>query len=112
MTDIEKEDESDMLRSILSQFEYTYLVCDWDRKGVPFRTYFYVPEIHPITGVEFHEREDDAHVLKVQYYIYMYIYTLYLSHTSMPTHSYTHTHTLYFELPWYIVHVICCTICG
>jgi len=25
----------------------------------------YVPEVHPITGMEFHEREDDAHVLKV-----------------------------------------------
>ena len=25
----------------------------------------YVPEIHPITCDEYHEREDDAHVLKV-----------------------------------------------
>ncbi len=30
-----------------------------------FRTYMYVPESHPITSMEYHEREDDAHVLKV-----------------------------------------------
>ena len=65
-----------MLRSILAQFEYTFQVCDWDRKGVPFKVHFYVPEVHPITGAEFHEREDDAHVLKVHYHtpsdMYMY----------------------------------------
>ena len=54
--------EVDILRSILSQLEYRYQVCLWDRKGVPFRTYMYVPEEHPITRREFHER---AHVLKV-----------------------------------------------
>lgn len=67
-----------MLRSILVQFEYTFQVCDWDRKGVPFKVpfkvHFYVPEVHPISGAEFHEREDDAHVLKVHYHMYMYIY--------------------------------------
>ena len=62
----EKEETIDMLRSILAQFEYHYQVCLWDSKGVPFRTYLYVPEIHPITGKEFHEREDFAHVLKVK----------------------------------------------
>lgn len=52
------EDTCDMLRSILAQFEYSYQVCLWDSKGVPFRVHMYVPEIHPITGKEFHERED------------------------------------------------------
>lgn len=56
-----------MLRSILAQLEYRYQVCEWDNAGVPFRTYLYVPEKHPITGSEFHEREDFAHVLKVQF---------------------------------------------
>ena len=54
-----------MLRSILSQLEYQHQVCSWDEKGVPFRTYIYVPEVHPITKRKFHEREDFAHVLKV-----------------------------------------------
>ena len=53
-----KEEKIDMLRAILAQFEYQYQVRLWDSKGVPFRTYMYVPEIHPITGEEFHERDD------------------------------------------------------
>lgn len=62
-----EEDEEDILRSILAQLEYRYQICTWDASGVPFRTYLYVPETHPITGCEFHEREDFAHVLKVLY---------------------------------------------
>ena len=58
----EKEDEEGMLHSILAQVEYSYQICKWDDAGMPFRTYMYVPEI---TGSEFHEREDFAHVLKV-----------------------------------------------
>ena len=65
---IDKEEESDMLRSILAQFDYCHQVCSWDRKGVPFKIHMYVPEIHPITKEEYHEREDDAHVLKVCVY--------------------------------------------
>ena len=60
----------DKLRSILAQFEYQYQVCLWDSTGVPFRTYLYVPENHPLAGKEFHEREDFAHVLKVLYLYY------------------------------------------
>lgn len=58
----------DILRSILAQLEYRYQICQWDMKGVPFRTYMYVPEVHPITKKKFHEREDFAHVLKVCYH--------------------------------------------
>ena len=54
-----------MLRSILAQMEYSYMICKWDDSGVPFCTYMHVPEKHPLTGSEFHEREDFAHVLKV-----------------------------------------------
>ncbi len=60
-----KEDLCDKLRSIMSQLEYTYQICTWDDQGVPFKTHFYVPEVHPTTKSEFHEREDDAHILKV-----------------------------------------------
>lgn len=73
----DKEETSDMLRSILAQFEYHYQICLWDSKGVPFRTYLYVPETHPITGREFHEREDFAHLLKVNdNYLYFLIYRI------------------------------------
>ncbi len=54
-----------------AQFEYCYQVCLWDSQGVPFRTHMYVPEIHPITGREFHEREDFAHMLKVNIVLHM-----------------------------------------
>ena len=54
-----------MLRSILAQMEYSYQVCKWNDAGVPFRTHMYVPERHPLTGCDFHEREDFVHVLKV-----------------------------------------------
>ena len=64
-----KEDKADMLKPILAEMEYQHQVCYWDSNGVPFRTYnyfiVYIPEIHPITGKEFHEREDFAHVLKL-----------------------------------------------
>ena len=62
-----KENDEEMLRSILAQLEYSYQICKWDDGGVPFRTHMYVPEKHPLTedGSEFHEREDFAHVLKV-----------------------------------------------
>ena len=61
----EKEDLNDKLGSILSQLEFVHQVTLWEKKGVPFKKRFYVPEVHPLTGAEFHEREDDAHVLKV-----------------------------------------------
>ena len=55
-----------MLRSILAQFHYRKEVLEWEKKGVPFRTHAYVPEEHPLTGLPFHEREDEAHVFKVK----------------------------------------------
>ena len=36
-----------------------------EKKGVPFKSYIYVPENHPLTGEIFCEREDEGHVLKV-----------------------------------------------
>ena len=59
------ESYTEMLRSILAQLEYKYQILLWESRGVPFRTYIYVPETHPITGKEYHEREDFAHLLKV-----------------------------------------------
>ena len=54
-----------MLRSILAQLEFTYIVRQYDDSGVPFRTHLYVPEVHPDSGTIFLEREDEGHVLKV-----------------------------------------------
>lgn len=65
LSETREEDTSDMLWSILAQFEYRYQIMYWESKEVPFRTFMYVPEVHPITLQEFHEREDFAHVLKV-----------------------------------------------
>ena len=61
-----KEDEADVLRSILSQLDFTYTVRKYNAEGVPFRSNLRVPETHPITGVKFCEREDHGHVLKVR----------------------------------------------
>ena len=61
------EDETTVnkVRSILAHLEYTHQIRKWNDSGVPFRTYIYVPEVHPLLGTEFHEREDEGHVFKV-----------------------------------------------
>ena len=53
------------MRSILAQFEFAKTIKAWDVRGVPFSTYFYVPEVHPVLKTVFHEREDEGHVFKV-----------------------------------------------
>ena len=71
----ESETPADMMRSVLAQLEYCHEICEWDRKGVPFRTHIYVPEVHPLTNLPFCEMEDEPHVLKViMAYITMYIH--------------------------------------
>lgn len=50
----------EMLRSILS-----YGVQQYDASGVPFKTHFHVPEIHPVYGSVVYEREDEGHLLTV-----------------------------------------------
>ena len=61
----EDETRIQQLRSILAQLEFQFQVCQWEDSGIPFRQHIYVPEIHPITGQVFHEREDEGHVFKV-----------------------------------------------
>ena len=55
----------DMLRSILAQLDYSYQINHWNSVGVPFKDHLHVPEVHPLTGVLFCEREDEGHVFKV-----------------------------------------------
>ena len=66
--------EVEKLISILAQLEFTHTVKDYDNRGVPFRTHLYVPEVHPVTGKTFYEREDPGHVLKVRTCIAVCIY--------------------------------------
>jgi len=49
------ETKAEKLRSILAQLEYAHTVNLFHSKGVHFKDYLYVPEIHPITGVDFCE---------------------------------------------------------
>ena len=74
-TERPEETDEDKLRSILAQLEFSHNVHEYDSNGVPFRYHLYVPEIHPISGTEHHEREDDAHVLKVTSNIFRYTHT-------------------------------------
>ena len=60
-----------MLRSILAQLEFSHLIRKFDDEGTPFRTHLYVPECHPCAGTTFYEREDEAHVLKVTFVMFL-----------------------------------------
>ena len=62
------EGMTDQMRSILAQFEFANLVLEWTSKGIPFQMHLYVPEVHPLTNMTC-EREDEAHVLKVFFFL-------------------------------------------
>ena len=87
------ETKGDKLRLILAQLDYSHQVIAWDDGGVPFRSHIYVPETHPPTNCECHEREDEGHVFKVEC-----IYPDSLSPNTHPSpyphaHTYIHSHT-------------------
>ncbi|XP_065892094.1 uncharacterized protein [Dysidea avara] len=63
-TEGKDETKAEKLCSILAQLEYSYQVNLFDSKGTPFKSHLYVTEVHPITGVGFCEREDEAHIFK------------------------------------------------
>ena len=48
-----------------SCMEYQYQVNLFHSKGIPFNNHLCVPEVHPITGKGFCEREDEGHIFKV-----------------------------------------------
>lgn len=60
-----EETTVEKLRSIMAQLEYSYQINSWHAKGILFKHHVYIPEIHPVTQMEFCEREDEGHVLKV-----------------------------------------------
>ena len=49
----------------MAQLEYIHQINLFHSQGIPFKDHLYVPEIHPITGVKFCEREDDGLLFKV-----------------------------------------------
>ena len=38
----------------------------WAEQGIAFDTYMYVPEVHPISNMDYHERDDETHVFTPQ----------------------------------------------
>lgn len=72
------ESFDDQVRSILAQLEYKHTVYMYEERGVPFRTYMYVPEVHPVTNATFYEREDDAHLLKVKHLSSHQLYSIFV----------------------------------
>ena len=70
------ESEADMMRSILAQLEYKYEICRYDSLGIPFCQHMYVPETNSVTYRSYHEREDEAHVLKVSRFLCLDVYTV------------------------------------
>ena len=85
-TMVEKtETRKDKLCSILAQFEYAHRILQWEEGGIEFKTHMYVPEVHPETHDVFYEREDEAHVLKVN--IYVYIHSVCTSCASVHTYN-------------------------
>lgn len=60
---------ADQLRSILAQYQFQYEIQCYEADGVPFGTFLYIPELHPETKATFYEREDEAHLIKVNEYI-------------------------------------------
>jgi len=53
------------MRSILAQLQFKHDVEQYEAGGVPFCTYLYIPEVHPVIKTTFYECEDEAHLIKV-----------------------------------------------
>ena len=54
----------DKLRSLVATYCYRHRIVELASDGVDLHTYLYVPEMDPITGDYYHEREDHCHILK------------------------------------------------
>jgi len=74
------ETKVEKLRSVLAQLEYKYKINDWHSKGIPFKDHLYVPEVHPLTGKGFCEREDEGHVFKVLLFYQIQLLQICLCH--------------------------------
>ena len=59
-----QENLTDKLKSLVATYRYRHRVAELKHQGVDFSTYLYIPEVNPVTGEVFHEREDHCHILK------------------------------------------------
>lgn len=92
----------EMLRSIMAQLHYQHEVFGYEKKGVPFSSHMYVPEVHPQTGEPFHEREDEAHVFKV-FLVHLHnLHTYYVTNLPFSLHVclYSAAHCTQSEKWW------------
>lgn len=58
------ENFTDKLKSLVATYRFRHRVEELKGQGVDFSTYLYIPEIDPVTGDVYHEREDHCHILK------------------------------------------------
>ena len=58
------ENFTDKLKSLVATYRFRHCVKELKQQGVDFSTYLYIPEVDPITGDVYHEREDHCHILK------------------------------------------------
>lgn len=58
------ENVTDKLKSLVATYRFRRRVEELKEQGVDFSTYLYIPEVDPITGDVYHEREDHCHILK------------------------------------------------
>ena len=54
----------DKLRSVVATYRFRHRILELKTQGVDFSGYLYIPEMDPITGDHFHEREVHCHILK------------------------------------------------
>lgn len=59
-----QENLTDKLKSLVATYRFRHRVAELKHQGVDFSTYLYIPEVNPVTGDVFHEREDHCHILK------------------------------------------------
>jgi hypothetical protein len=60
----EMESLLDKLRTLVATYRFRHRINEVKEEGVDFSCHLYVPERDPITGDDFHEREDHCHILK------------------------------------------------
>ena len=63
-TKVRTESLLDKLRTIVATFRYRNRIAELKKEGADSSMHVYVPEVDPMTGDFYHEREDHCHVLK------------------------------------------------
>ncbi len=79
------EDEGlvEKLRSIVAQLEYSQEIKEWDKKGIPFSRFFYVPEVHPETSQHFWNEKMKLMCLRYFFYRPLYYPSIFIIKSSL-----------------------------